>query len=117
MAAIYMLKAGQRVLNSIKKIIYGDLKLKVNENKSVVDLVSCRKFLGFLFYFSRDVIYIRIHEKSYAKFKANIKNIKNMNKGIKIEWRLLKLNKKIIGWINYFGIAKAKDHIQNITTV
>ena len=40
-------KAGLRVLNSIKILIENDLKLKVNEKKSAVDLVSRRKFLGF----------------------------------------------------------------------
>jgi len=107
-------KAGLRVLNSIKKIIEVDLKLKVNENKSAVDLVSRRKFLGFSFYFSKGVAQIRIHENSYAKFKSSVKDITNRNKGISMEWRLLKLNQKIIGWINYFGIAKAKSHIQKI---
>lgn len=107
-------RAGERVLNSIKKIIEGDLKLKVNEEKSAVDLVSRRKFLGFSFYFTKGVAQIRIHEKSYAKFKASVRDITNRNKGISMEWRLLKLNQKIIGWINYFGIAKAKGHIQKI---
>jgi group II intron reverse transcriptase/maturase len=107
-------KAGERVLNSIKKIIEEDLKLKVNENKSAVDLVCRRKFLGFSFYFSKGVAHIRIHEQSYAKFKVNVKYITNRNKGISMDWRLFKLNQKIIGWINYFGIAKAKGHIQKI---
>lgn len=107
-------KAGQRVLNSIKKIIEGHLKLKVNESKSAVDLVSRRKFLGFSFYISKGVAQIRIHEKSYAKFKSSVKDITNRNKGISMEWRLLKLNQKIIGWINYFAIAKAKSYIKNI---
>lgn len=40
-------KAGLRVLNNIKKLIEDSLKLKVNENKSAVDLVNRRKFLGF----------------------------------------------------------------------
>jgi len=76
--------------------------------------VSRRKFLGFSFYFSKGVAQIRIHENSYAKFKSSVKDITNRNKGISMEWRLLKLNQKIIGWINYFGIAKAKSHIQKI---
>ena len=38
-------KAGLRVLNNIKKLIEDSLKLKVNENKSSVDLVNRRKFL------------------------------------------------------------------------
>ena len=29
-------------------------------------------------------------------------------------WRMLKLNQLMIGWVNYFGIAKAKSNIQHI---
>ncbi|WP_331482114.1 group II intron reverse transcriptase/maturase [Paraclostridium ghonii] len=107
-------KAGIRVLSSIKKIIEEDLKLKVNKEKSAVDLVSRRKFLGFSFYFTKGGVQIRIHENSYEKFKSSIKELTNRNKGISMEWRILKLNQKTIGWINYFGIAKAKGQIQQI---
>ncbi|MDK2800876.1 MAG: hypothetical protein PWP27_1574 [Clostridiales bacterium] len=34
---------------SVKRIVEGRLKLKVNENKSAVDRVTKRKFLGFSF--------------------------------------------------------------------
>lgn len=107
-------RAGQRVLNNIKKIIEKDLKLKVNEAKSAVDLVSRRKFLGFSFYFSKGCAKIRIHEKSYQKFKDKIKEITNRNKGISMEWRLTKLNQITMGWINYFGIDEGKGKIQEI---
>lgn len=107
-------KAGLRVLNSIKKLIEENLKLKVNEKKSAVDLVNRRKFLGFSFYFVKGVAQIRIHENSYKKLKSKVKDITNRNKGISMELRLLKLNQITMGWINYFGIAKAKGNIQNI---
>ena len=107
-------RAGLRVLNSIKKIIEKELKLKVNEAKSAVDLVTRRKFLGFSFYFKKGYAQIRIHEKSYMKFKDKIRDITNRNKGISMEWRLRKLNEITTGWINYFGIAEGKNKIQDI---
>jgi RNA-directed DNA polymerase len=105
-------KAGLRVMKSIKKIVEGRLKLKVNESKSAVDLVSKRKFLGFSFYFVKGVANIRIHEKSYRRFKEKVKEITNRNKGISMEFRLKKLNEYTVGWLNYFGIAKAGDKIK-----
>lgn len=78
-------KAGLRVLNSINKIIENDLKLKINETKSAVDLVSRRKFLGFLFYFENGGAQIRIHENSYNKLKSKVKDITNRNRGISME--------------------------------
>lgn len=107
-------RAGERVLKSIKVVIEKDLKLKINESKSAVDLVSRRKFLGFSFYFMKGVAHIKIHNKSYEKFKSKVKDITNRNKGISMEWRLYKLNQITMGWINYFGIANAKRNIQNI---
>lgn len=56
-------RAGLRVMKSMTKLIENKLKLKVNKNKSVVDFVSRRKFLGLSFYFAKSGAEIRIHEK------------------------------------------------------
>ncbi|WP_341479621.1 reverse transcriptase domain-containing protein [Clostridium paraputrificum] len=56
-------RAGLRVMDSITRIIENERKLKVNKDKSAVDVVSKRKFLGFSFYFIKGVAKIRIHEK------------------------------------------------------
>ena len=100
-------RAGIRVMESMKNLIENKLKLKVNKNKSAVDFVSKRKFLGFSFYFSKSGAEIRIHEKSIKRFKEKIKFYTNRNKGISMEYRLLKLNQITRGWINYYGIANA----------
>ena len=101
-------RAGIRVMDSIARIIEDELKLKVNRNKSAVDIVSKRKFLGFSFYFAKGGAKIRIHEKSIKRFKDKVRFITNRNRGISMGERLLKLNDSIKGWINYFGIANAK---------
>ena len=101
-------RAGLRVMDSITRIIENERKLKVNKDKSAVDVVSKRKFLGFSFYFIKGVAKIRIHEKSIKRFKEKVKSITNRNRGISMDLRLLKLNDSIKGWINYFGIANAK---------
>ena len=43
-------RAAERVLESTRKFVEKKLRLKVNEQKSAVDLVTKRKFLGFSFY-------------------------------------------------------------------
>lgn len=75
------------------------LKLKVNENKSAVDLVTKRKFLVFSFYFAKGGVEIRIHEKSYKKFKDKIREATNRNTGISMEMRLKRLEQITAGWI------------------
>jgi group II intron reverse transcriptase/maturase len=104
-------KAGRRVMKSVKKIIEGRLKLKVNESKSAVDLVSKRKFLGFSFYIRKGEANIRIHDKSYKRFKERIKEITNRNTGVSLESRLRELNNYTAGWVNYFAVAKAQEKI------
>lgn len=107
-------KAGLRVMASMRKILEGGLKLKVNENKSAVDLVTRRKFLGFSFYFGKGGANIRIHEKSYKRFENKIRNLTNRNRGINMEYRIKKLNQLTVGWINYFGVAKANAKIKEL---
>lgn len=107
-------RAGIRVMKSMTNLIENKLKLKVNKNKSAVDLVSRRKFLGFSFYFSKGVAEIRIHEKSIRRFKDKVKFYTNRNKGISMEYRLLKLNQITRGWINYYGTANARRKLAEL---
>ena len=107
-------RAGERVMKSITNIIENELKLKINRNKRNVDLVSRRKFLGFSFYFAEGGAKIRIHEKSIIRFKDKIREITNKNKGISMDYRLIKLNDMIIGWVNYFKIANASRKLMEL---
>ena len=70
-------------MKSMTNLIENKLKLKVNKEKSAVDLVSRRKFLGFSFYFSTGGAEIRIHEKSIKRFKEKVKFYTNRNTGIR----------------------------------
>ena len=48
------LRAGERVLDSVKRFLQGKLKLKVNEEKSAVGHVSERSFLGYRLFRRRE---------------------------------------------------------------
>src|SRR3712207_9539939 len=99
---------------SIRRVLEGVLKLRVNENKSAVDFVTRRKFLGFSFYFAKGGANIRIHEKSYKRFINKIRKLTNGIKGISMKYRVYMINNLTIEWINYFGIAKANAKIQKL---
>ena len=107
-------RAGIRVMESMIKLIENKLKLKVNKDKSAVDFVSKRKFLGFSFYFAKGGAEIRIHEKSIKRFKDKIKFYTKRNIGISMESRLKKLNQIMMGWINYYGIANAVAKLKEL---
>lgn len=107
-------KAGKRVMESLTRLVEGKLKLKVNKEKSEVDRVTKRKFLGFSFYNARGGIKVRIHEKSYKRLKEKLRKVTNRNWGTSMENRLRKLNQITIGWLNYYGIGDGKNRIRGL---
>lgn len=62
-------REGYRVLESITMFLERKLKLKVNQEKSDVDLSTKRKFLGHSYYYSNSGVKLRVHEKSYKRLK------------------------------------------------
>lgn len=101
-------RAGKRVMESVRELLTGTLKLKINESKSAVDRPWKRKFLGFSFYTTKGQVGIRIHPKSIQKFKKTIRKITNRNHSRNFGERLENLATVTRGWVNYFGIADAK---------
>lgn len=107
-------KAANRVMESITRFIEGELKLKVNREKSTVDRPWKLKFLGFSFYHKKGGIGIRVHPKPVKKFKQKLKEITGRSNGKSMAQRMLKLNQSITGWVNYFGIADMKGIAQSL---
>ena len=101
-------RAGERVLKSLTIFLEGKLKLKVNTEKSAVSSPTKRKFLGYSFYYSKDGIKLRVHDKSYKRLKEKIRKITNRNVSMNFNYRIKKLNEIIVGWINYFKLADMK---------
>jgi len=104
-------RAGMRAMQGVEKIITKTLKLKINETKSAVDRPWKRKFLGFSFYRTKGKIGIRIHPKSIKMLKDSIREITNRNHSKNFGVRLEKLATVTRGWMNYYGIADASNHM------
>lgn len=98
-------KAAERVMESITKFIEGELRLKVNKEKSKVDRPWKLKFLGFSFYFKKCGIGIRVHPKPVKKLKAKLKEITGRSNAKSMNQRIVELRQVITGWVNYFKIA------------
>src|SRR6056297_585906 len=64
---VHSRRAGLRVLKSMGKYLSKELKLKVNEDKSAVDIATRRKFLGYSFYYFKGEVHFRVHQKSFRK--------------------------------------------------
>lgn len=102
-------RAGERVMQSITNFLEGKLKLQVNREKSAVDRPWKRKFLGFSFYIKDGVVGIRVHDKPIKKFMDKVRQILSRSNGQSTEQRIEALNRCIIGWVNYFGLADMRN--------
>jgi RNA-directed DNA polymerase len=103
-------RAGLRVYQSIKTFIETKLKLRVNENKSAVDIPHRRTFLGFSFYRVRIThsIKLRVAGKSVERFKDKIRKITDKNNAQPMTERIKQLRQYITGWSCYFSKAESK---------
>ena len=86
------------------------LKLKVNRDKSAVDYVSRRKFLGFSFYAARGGYRIRVEAKSLKRLKDKLRLLTSRSNGRSMDVRIYRLNQVIRGWVNYFSLADMRNH-------
>ena len=107
-------RAGQRVMESIKRFITEKLKLKVNEAKSAVARPQERKFLGFSFTAGPDIKRI-IAPKSLDRFKRRIREITRRAKGVSIETTMEELAPYLRGWRGYFGFCQTPEVLDYLT--
>lgn len=101
-------RAGERVMESLVQFLGKKLRLKVNRGKSAVARPRERKFLGLRIVKGKEVM-VSIAPKSIARFKKRVREITKRNRGISLARMLGELNRYTTGWVNYFGIARARD--------
>ena len=98
-------RAGLRVMETVRRFLENELRLKVNEEKSAVASPTKRKFLGYSFYYRKGTYRLRVHPKSINRLKDKIREVTNRNVSMNFETRLKKLIEKTRGWVNYFKLA------------
>ncbi len=110
-------RASERLLESSMKYLEEGLKLKVNRDKSrTVSVFAIRnfKFLGFTLGRNGSGIYVRVHPKSWKKFKSNLKSLSSRRRVQSIKPSLERIKVYARGWLNYYGIASMKNPINDI---
>jgi len=98
-------RAGERVMESVKRFLEKRLKLKINEAKSAVAPPSQRKFLGFSFT-RGETPRRRIAPQAVARFKERVRLLTRRTQGQSLEKIVEKLSRYLIGWRGYFGICE-----------
>ena len=96
------LRAGHRVMQSVKKFVEAKLRLRVNQAKSQVAPMGECKFLGFTIKAGK----IRWHKKALEGFKNRVRRLTSKGWGVSMEYRLGKLREYVRGWMQYFGISQ-----------
>lgn len=104
-------KAGERVKESISAFITNKLKLKVNEQKSIVCEVDKTVLLGHTILKDGNLI---IAKDNVKRFKDSIRVITKRNRGVSFEQIILELNPKLRGWFEYFKHTKSKGLFQKL---
>jgi RNA-directed DNA polymerase len=106
-------RAGERVMESATRFIATKLKLKVNQQKSMVARPWERKFLGFSF--TRAVMpKRRIAPKAVDRFKGRVRELTNRTRGVSTERMAEELTRYLRGWLGYFGKCQTPSVLQSL---
>jgi RNA-directed DNA polymerase len=106
-------RAGERVMESIKRFIMARLKLQVNQQKSAVARPWERKFLGFSFT-NAGMPKRRIAPKAVGRFKERVRELTSRTRGISTERMAEDLARYLRGWIGYFGKCETPSVLQHL---
>jgi len=106
-------RAGQRVMDSVKRYITSKLKLKVNEAKSAVAQPQQRKFLGFSFTGGPE-LRRRIAPKALERFKERVLGIIQPARSVSMKTTMAKLTPYLQGWNSYFGFCQTPSVLEKL---
>jgi len=99
-------RAGKRIMASITRFIESRLRLKVNQEKSAVDLAQKRHFLGFHIGTSRSgELKVTLSARSFDRIKARIREFTPRNWGRSLAACMEAIAAYIRGWIGYFRLC------------
>ena len=104
--------SAEQALKHIKPYIEKKLFLKVNMEKTEVAYVGNIKFLGYGFYKDGNGYQLRVHKKTVKKLKEKVRQLTDRSKSY--AERKEQLRKFIIGWVNYYKLAKMEKLLKSI---
>ena len=105
-------RAGERVMESVKRLVEDSLRLTVNSRKSAVDRPWNRKFLGFTV--SRNGLRLKVADKAIDKLKDRVRKLTRRTRGHRLSDIVAELRETLLGWKAYFGIAEVLSPLRDI---
>lgn len=104
-------RAGQRIMEGIKRFLANRLKLTVNEAKSAVERPWKRKFLGYSVTAQR-ASKIRIAKESTQRLMHAVRTFCAEGRGRSLSQTIERLNPVLRGWMNYFSLTQSHKPIE-----
>jgi group II intron reverse transcriptase/maturase len=98
-------RAGERVMNSVRRFLGEVLSLQVNERKSAVDRPWRLKFLGFSFYFRKGEMLVRVAKQALDRCRDKLRQLTRRTRSGQLTDILQSVNEYLMGWIGYFQLA------------
>jgi RNA-directed DNA polymerase len=99
-------RAGERVMKAMRRI-YGELRLRINEEKSGVAPARKRGFLGFSFWMAADGAIKRgVAGKALKAMKDRVREITKRTRGRSVRQVVADLRRYLLGWKEYFKLAE-----------
>lgn len=96
-------RAGERVMESVRRFIERRLRLKINEKKSSVDYPGRIHFLGFSLRKMRDgTVQTFLSVRSHERMMQRIRELTPRTLGISVEDCIKEANRYLTGWEGYF---------------
>lgn len=102
------------VMHTMTNWIERKLGLKVNVTKTKVTKPSNLKYLGFGFWKGREGWKTRPHQDSIGRFERKLKQLTDRNWSVDMDYRIMRLNQVIRGWINYFRMSSVRQQLIRI---
>jgi len=105
--------AGERVLASLERFLWGTLRLTVNRDKSAVDRPWKRTFLGYsVTWHHRPKL--KVAAESVKRFKAKLRQALRSGRGRRLDTVIRDLTPKLRGWVAYFRLAEVKGIFETL---
>jgi RNA-directed DNA polymerase len=100
-------------MESLTRFIATKLKLKVNEQKSMVARPWERKFLGFSFT-NAGIPKRRIAPKAVDRFKERVRELTSRTRAVSTERMAGELTRYLRGWTGYFGKCETPSVLEGL---
>jgi len=99
-------RAGERVMEQLRRL-FTRLRLRVNEEKSAVDLATNRKILGYSMWIGPGrTVKLRVAGKALTAMKDRVRFLTGRSRGRSINQILSDLQEYLPGWKQYFSLAE-----------